>query len=110
MLHAGDNPWHTIAVGAQLMIPLSACRIFILHMKAPPLSRHWRRAVPCSGLVWPVPGGDFPLAVPDVWALWGRLSRFVPLAGFLAKLNSAIARAHSLTTQVSQFLRSLFLF
>ena len=44
-----------------------------------------------------------------MWALWGRLSRFVLLVGLFAEY-SPTARAPSLTAQVSHILRNLFLF
>ena len=83
------------------------CRIFITkHVGR--FVRHQRCAVSHPGWMRSAPGGIWPRAVPDVWALWGRLSRFVPLVGFFADQYPVIARAHSLTTQVSLFCGTFF--
>ena len=55
------------------------------------------------------PGGSCPLAVPDVWALWGRLSRYVPWVGFFLS-NSLPPGRTPHNAGFASFVRNFFCF
>ena len=96
--------------GRTTPVKLAACRIVIIYIYAGRIARRWSWcAVAYPGRLRSAPGGLCLLAVPDEWALWGRLSRFVLLVGLFAEY-SPIARAPLPHNAGFAFLRNFFLF